>query len=232
MMHILNNLSKEYNNLVEILEPTLGIMNGLTVKELREQLRTRYQHHMQSQKDNKKKTALTMQGGGKQKCFSGKCFYCGIQGHRESECCKKKCKESNGNADSNQQQSGNGRTQRNPSKYFPFNCHHCGEKGHKQKDCPKQKEGSNNKNANISEEAAMVLVSEETKQSPFPSMMWFGDTSATGHMTNSEEGLTNIVECSSSVTVGNGKAVRVMKIGTLQGTVVQKDGSTQAIMLE
>ena len=53
----------------------------------------------------------------------------------------------------------------------------------------------------------MVLVSEETKRSPFPSTMWFGDTGAMGHMTNTEEGLTDIVTCSSSVTVRNSKAV-------------------------
>ena len=121
--------------------------------------------------------------------------------------------------------------QRNQST-FPFNCHHCEEKGHMRKDCPKQKEENGNENANISEEVEMILVSEETKNLPFPTMMWFGDTGAMGHMTNMEEGLTDIVMCSSSVTVGNGKAVQVTKMGTLHGTAVQKDRTMQAVVLE
>ena len=61
----------------------------------------------------------------------------------------------------------------------------------------------------------MVLVLEDTKKSPFPSTMWFGDTSATEHMTNTEEGLMDIVMCSSNVTVVNRKTVSIMKMGTL-----------------
>ena len=38
MMHILNNLPKEYNNLVKTLKPVLGVTNGLTVAILREWL--------------------------------------------------------------------------------------------------------------------------------------------------------------------------------------------------
>ena len=100
------------------------------------------------------------------------------------------------------------------------------------KDCPKLKDSNRNDNMNISEEEEMVLVSKETRKSPFPTTMWFGDTGATGHMMNTEEGLTDVVMCSSSVTVGNGKAVQVTKMGTLHGTAIQKDGTMQAIILE
>ena len=100
------------------------------------------------------------------------------------------------------------------------------------KDCPKLKNSNGNDNANVSEEAEMVLVSEETRNLPFLTTMWFGDTDAMGHMTNTEEGLTDVVMCSSSVTVRNGKAVQVTKMGTLLGTAVQKDGTTQDIILE
>ena len=100
------------------------------------------------------------------------------------------------------------------------------------KNCPKLKDSNGNDNANISEEAEMVLVSEETRNSPFSTTMWFGDTNVMGHMMNMEEGLTDVVMCSSSVTVRNGKAVKVTKMGTLHGTVMQKDGMMQAIVLE
>ena len=65
MMHILNNLPKEYDNLVEALEPTLGATaNGLMVQYLREHLRAKYQHLQWTQKDDtKKKMALTTQNG-------------------------------------------------------------------------------------------------------------------------------------------------------------------------
>ena len=62
MIHVLNNLPKEYNNLVKALKPMLGVMNELMVKYLRECLRAKYQHLQQGQKDNtKKETALTTQ---------------------------------------------------------------------------------------------------------------------------------------------------------------------------
>ena len=65
MMHILNNLPKEYDNLVEALEPMLGATaNRLMVQYLQECLRAKYQWLQQTQKDDTKKDmALTMQNG-------------------------------------------------------------------------------------------------------------------------------------------------------------------------
>ena len=44
MIHILNNVPEEYNNLVEMLEDQLGnTTNPLTLEHLRERLRAKYE---------------------------------------------------------------------------------------------------------------------------------------------------------------------------------------------
>ena len=47
----------------------------------------------------------------------------------------------------------------------------------------------------------------------------------------SEEGLTNLVEDTSSIEIGDGNHVKATKRGVLRGIIVQQDGTRTAVML-
>jgi hypothetical protein len=74
-----------------------------------------------------------------------------------------------------------------------------------------------------------VLASTSNKT--FGRNTWLGDTAASTHMGNSDEGMTDVEEISQPITIGNGKQLRATKIGTLHRTVFQEDGSSIDIKL-
>jgi hypothetical protein len=60
---------------------------------------------------------------------------------------------------------------------------------------------------------------------------WLGDTAASTHMGNSDEGMTDVVDIKQTIMIGNGKTLMATKMGTLHWTVFQEDGSSFEIEL-
>ena len=60
---------------------------------------------------------------------------------------------------------------------------------------------------------------------------WLADSGASTHMGNSDEGMYEIEEIDSPVTIGDGKSLRATKVGKLRRTVVQADGKTMDVIL-
>jgi hypothetical protein len=131
MIHVINNVPKEYNMQVAVLERELE--SGLTVKKLKDTLRGWY-------------TRLKKQGGGEYKTetedaalfagnkkwrpkkqFKGICKNCGKYGHKAVGCPTKE-EEDDDNTH---------------SRRFNGKCHNCGKYGHMAKDC------WNNNHANL-----------------------------------------------------------------------------------
>ena len=78
MIHVLNNLPEEYDNLVEDLEDRIEASNDpLTIKTLRERLRMKYERIMK--RKNVDENALIGQ-------FKGTCRVCGKMGHKGYQC--------------------------------------------------------------------------------------------------------------------------------------------------
>ena len=65
----------------------------------------------------------------------------------------------------------------------------------------------------------------------FNRSIWLGDTAASAHMGNTDEGMTDVEEVHEEIMIGNGKKLVVTKIGTLHRTAFQEDGSTLDIQL-
>ena len=124
--HALNNLPKEYENVVAKLEDRLGsVDNPLTIEGLRDELNLKYERMGfrggktgRNWNDDRDETALFAGG------YKGKCNSCGEWGHKARDC-KLKKKGGSGNNNKNE---------------FRWKCYNCHEKGHKAKDCPKKKE--------------------------------------------------------------------------------------------
>ena len=94
MMHIFNNMSGAYDNMIDLLEDCLdSSTDPLTIENLREKLSEKYEKlkakkkfcHKESDSDKEEEKLLF--AGGK---FKGRCHYCGKFGHKAMQCNKKK----------------------------------------------------------------------------------------------------------------------------------------------
>lgn len=94
-------------------------------------------------------------------------------------------------------------------------CYHCKRLGHKASDCPN----------NIIDAAFMANGKRFTRTTTIC------DSGASSHMFNSDDGMYNVRETESLITIGNGKTLKATKQGSIRATVLQKDGSTLDIDL-
>jgi hypothetical protein len=72
---------------------------------------------------------------------------------------------------------------------------------------------------------------DEKSKDKISATTWLGDTGASCHLTNSDEGMYDVQMIKSPVKIGSGKSMTATKIGKKRMTVIQKDGSTQDIIL-
>ena len=110
-IHVLNNLPKEYESLIERLIPNIDI---LKTEDLREELQSKYNRIMKYSNGNKNEEEQALTTSQPFKKFKGKCLRCGEQGYKAIHC-----------------RSGQGK--------FNGNCHYCGKPGHRIVECRKKK---------------------------------------------------------------------------------------------
>ena len=233
IIHILNNLPNEYENMVEAMEVEMeDTTKKLELKTVRERLRAKYQR-IKKQNNVEDDKALIM----RHQQFKGTCRNCGKYGHKAKDC---RNKERNNKND--QRINNNNRDERGPR--INGKCNYCGKEGHMEKFCFKKKKDkkNNDESANVAqannnnEEEEFVMVhSEDTmkgKNSKLTENTWLGDTGATTHMHYSLNGMTNIKTADVSITIGSGKKLRGTKRGTWHGTILRTDGTTDNITLK
>ena len=63
------------------------------------------------------------------------------------------------------------------------------------------------------------------------SKTYIGDTGASCHITNSDEGMFNVKKVNDSVKIGSGKSLRCTKIGSKRMRMDFKDGTSQIVTL-
>ena len=247
-IHVLNNLPKEYESIIEKLIPDISILD---IGDMREELQAKYNRLMKYNEgsNNEEDQALVSNQGFKQfkgkclKCgkighkaancrsgqkFNGNCHYCGKPGHRIAECRKKKREERNGSSEANVAMEEvvllSGEPKMN---YF------CQEvKKHCCQDVEKYKHRSKTCEINdtMAQEEVVLMATNESNK--FTKETWVGDTGATSHMTNSDKGLINAQTINEQIRVGNGKYMIATKKGRLPCTIKQTNGEDQQCTLE
>jgi hypothetical protein len=131
IIHILNNLTSDYNTLVEVLEDEVGdATNPLTIERLKEKLQAKFKRLGKTEGKDEDAALVVTPGN-----FKGRCNTCGVWGHKSRDC-KEKGKKSN--------------YKNNQSKEKRFNgkCNYCKIFGHKEIDCFKKKRDNKNESAN------------------------------------------------------------------------------------
>ena len=257
ILHILNNLPKEYATTIEICEEDLSI-NKLDLETLRARLRSKYQRY-QREKTESKTEPVALIG---QRQYKGLgCNHCGKPGHASKDCWeleenKKKKEEyqkkrqgNNNNGGNNNNHNNNGNNNRNNNRFQQNNnnnnrrnwngprCFNCNQLGHKADRCdqPKKNDNNNNKDGNkvamraVNKDFILMGMGENGK---IKSNTWILDSGASGHMTNSLEGFITLKPEQRRITVGNGTKMAVVQSGSWKGMFKNTKGEYQPIVLQ
>ena len=99
--------------------------------------------------------------------------------------------------------------------------------------------GPNSRPNNEKREEAMAMTTIDNEmilmadcnQNNFHNFTWIADSGATTHMTNSLEGLFDLVDANVSVSVGDGRKMKTLKTGKWRGTAIDSEGRRQQITL-
>ncbi len=142
IMHVMNNLNRDYDNTVENLEKQINDKNDpLTIEQMREDLSLKHERLYgtddagEFESDDDGEHALYA-GAGR---WKGKCNKCGKQGHKAVDC--------RSNSQSGKGRTGNGGGG-NGGKRFEGKCHYCQKTGHRASDCFKKKRDQGGEQAN------------------------------------------------------------------------------------
>ena len=142
IMHVMNNLNKDYENTVENLEKLIDDQNHpLTIEKMREDLSLKHERLYgtddagEFESDDDGEHALYSGGAGR---WKGKCNKCGKQGHKAVDC------RSNSTTRTGR---GGG-----SGKRFDGKCHYCQRPGHRASDCYKKKKDQKGDQANVAKD--------------------------------------------------------------------------------
>ena len=221
IIHVLHNLPSEYETTIEILETELE-RDEATLERVKEKLRARFE---KIQKANPPKDRALF-ANDQFKRYKGNCSFCGIYGHKGSECRKRsKGKRFENNRNGNQNFNRNGQ---DPNKSFVGMCYLCKQKGHKVEDCPNNNlKGTDQVNLSHDE---IVLIGSDQEMSQKD--MWIGDSGATSHMVCHDVGMFGCKPSNQQVIVGDGRSVKVLKTGNLKVIFQKRKGEKNEVLLE
>ncbi len=200
IIHILNNMTKEYENLVERLETKVDVLN---ITQLKTEIRQKYQRikkYNEGHGDEEKVLAAY-----KPNKFKGNCTYCGKPGHSENYCFQKK----------NNQPKNNNYGMKN-KKYCSF----CKKTNHNTVDCflkANKKKGTQAfpaQEVHKSDVAEITLMAgTEIQEGHMSKDFYVADTGSSAHVTNSTVGLVNVREVYHEIMVGDGTTLKSSLIG-------------------
>jgi hypothetical protein len=208
IIHILHNLPREYKSTIEFIENELEVDTG-SLERVREKLRLKFERISKTLKENEKALVSFQK-------YEGNCTYCGIYGHKGSECRKRLNKMRNQGAGQSQEGPSNNRTGRSgrtggTNGNGDYKCHYCHNVGHFACNCPRKRSNQGQERANITRTNEIALIGSEDQQ--IASNLWVGDSGATSHITCCKTGLFDTKPSNQKIIVGDGRNIQVKKTG-------------------
>jgi hypothetical protein len=216
MIQVLNSLTNDYKLQMLLLEKWIGSKeNPLNIDESKEDLSLRYERLLMKTETAKindlgeEKALVVTQ-------FKGKRRNWGKIGHKPAQCKSKHMRE-----------------ERNEVVY-----NYCKKPGHVKSNCFKfmkkkqvEENGYGTRNGVAGTVTDIVLSSVESKEK-VDHEIWIGDSGASCHYCNDNEGLYDYKTTSEEITVGNGNVLIAKKVGKLRCGILQKNGEKLIVTLE
>jgi gag-polypeptide of LTR copia-type len=240
MIHILNNLTSDYELQLALMERRIGDKEKpLTVDEIRDELNLCFERLSMKSASNNESDVLEEQAlfSGR---FKGVCQNCGMIGHKSVNNNKRRSINNRFSHENNNNNfSGNNSGNNDRNTLSKFYCTYCNKTGHLKKNCfklKKRKEQLNN-NGGTSNYSAQdrystdVAFSATSESDNLHNDIWICDSGACGHYCNFLEGLQDVKTINEEITVRNGKTMMNTKVGNLKCRVEQLDGSSLDVTL-
>jgi hypothetical protein len=116
-------------------------------------------------------------------------------------------------------------------------CNYCKKPGHVNSDCFKfmkknQVEENRNGTSDVAGTVTDIVLSSVESEKEVDHEIWIGDSGASCHYCNEDEGLYKYKTISEEITVGNGNVVIAKKVGKLRWGILQKSGEKHIVTLE
>jgi hypothetical protein len=228
MIHVLNNLTTDYDLQLALMEKRVGDSEKpLSIEEIKAELRFCFERLNVNSNQSNENVVLEEHAlfSGQ---YKGKCHNYGQVGHKAAQCKKKHFNNVGNNGNMTE---GN-------------YCTYCCRTGHVKKKCfILKKKGlqniNNNRGSNDNssrdqqslntQDMAFVTTSENET---LTNEIWICDSGACGHHCNIKEGLMNVKEICDEITVGNGKTMTATKVGDLKCKVIQLPSSLDVTLYE
>jgi hypothetical protein len=218
VIHVLNNLPKEYESVVEGIEGDLDNGNHVDLEKVKSKLRAKFarmKNHLTPPRNQQRNNEMATPNQrfprvndaalyASQEGFKGNCRKCGEYGHKFAHC---------------------------PQKEEEMKCTYCKFKGHTVEFCRRKKKDEEEQGqmevlmaietpcGDLTVEKEMILgedglalMSEEEEQ---PGQVWIGDSGASCHMTNSEEGMFNFRSIKQGIKMADGTILEATKCGDI-----------------
>jgi hypothetical protein len=192
IIHILQNLTKEYNTTAELLENNPD--NDLaSLHRVKEKLRARFEKIQKTRPSQDGALMVKDMIPGKYKVL---CSFCVIYGHKAAQF-RKKMRGMNEKQEGEKEKNSNDKN----GKFFPFLYYIYQQKGHKAYECPRNKKNKGRGDeSNLTSESTdialicediinSVLICKDSEKTDKMKEFWVGDTVATCHMVYSDENL-------------------------------------------
>ena len=243
MIHILNNLTSDYELQLALMERRIGDKEKpLTIDEIRDELNLRFERLSMKSASNNESDVLEEQAlfSGR---FKGVCRNCGMIGHKSVNCNKRRSTNNRFSQENNNNNfSGNNSGSNDRNTLSTVYCTYCNKTGHMKKNCFKLKKRNKqlNNNGGTSNYSAQdrqnfdstdVAFSATSESDNLQNDIWICDSGACGHYCNFVEGLQDVKAINEEITVGNGKSMVATKVGNLKCRVEQLDGSSLDVTL-
>ena len=157
VVHVLNNLPKDFEQQVVILEKKMDDEKSITIEEVREDLLLKFERISVNPKDDEEEVAMVAGGN------SRRCHQCGKIGH-----IARFCKDRNKNNKSVKLRGSFG-----GAKKFEGECFYCKKKGHRMSDCYKKQRDEGRSSAETAEVVLTTIDSDfaQLPQSCVPSFI-------------------------------------------------------------